>query len=44
MAVNVGALNQVYNHYMTEYAPKTNSPLDTHKTRTYDLPHVKRML
>ena len=31
MAVNVGALNQVYNHYLTEYAPKTNSPLDTHK-------------
>jgi len=31
MAVNVGALSQVYNHYMTEYAPKTNSPLDTHK-------------
>lgn len=31
MAVNFGALNQVYNHYMTEYAPKTNSPLDTHK-------------
>ncbi len=31
MAVNVGALNQVYNHFMTEYAPKTNSPLDTHK-------------
>lgn len=31
MAVNVGALNQVYNHYLTEYAPKTNSPLDAHK-------------
>lgn len=31
MAVNVGALSQVYNHYLTEYAPKTNSPLDTHK-------------
>lgn len=31
MAVNVSALNQVYNHYLTEYAPKTNSPLDTHK-------------
>lgn len=31
MAVNIGALNQVYNHYLTEYAPKTNSPLDTHK-------------
>lgn len=31
MAVNIGALSQVYNHYLTEYAPKTNSPLDTHK-------------
>ena len=31
MAINIGALNQVYNHYLTEYAPKTNSPLDTHK-------------
>ena len=31
MAINVGALNQVYNHYLTEYAPKSNSPLDTHK-------------
>ncbi len=31
MAVNVSALNQVYNHYLTEYAPKTNTPLDTHK-------------
>ncbi len=31
MATNVSALNQVYNHYLTEYAPKTNSPLDTHK-------------
>jgi len=31
MAINVSALNQVYNHYLTEYAPKTNSPLDTHK-------------
>lgn len=31
MAVNVSALNQVYNHYLAEYAPKTNSPLDTHK-------------
>ena len=31
MAVNFHALNQVYNHYMTTYAPKTNSSLDTHK-------------
>lgn len=31
MAVNVGALSQVYNHYLAEYAPKTNSPLDAHK-------------
>ncbi len=31
MAVNIGALSQVYNHYLSEYAPKTNSPLDTHK-------------
>ena len=29
--VNFDALNQVYNHYLTEYAPKTNTPLDTHK-------------
>ena len=31
MAVHFDALNQVYNHYLTEYAPKTNTPLDTHK-------------
>lgn len=31
MAVSFDALNQVYNHYLTEYAPKTNTPLDTHK-------------
>lgn len=31
MAVNIGALSQVYNYYLAEYAPKTNSPLDTHK-------------
>lgn len=31
MAVNFDALNHVYNHYMAEYAPKTNTQLDTHK-------------
>ena len=31
MAVNLDARNQVYNHYVAEYAPKTNTPLDTHK-------------
>lgn len=31
MAVNINGLNQVYNYYLTEYASKTNSPLDTHK-------------
>lgn len=25
------ALNTIYNHYMTSYAPKSNSPQDTHK-------------
>lgn len=29
--VNFDALNQVYNHYLVEYAPKTNTSLDTHK-------------
>ena len=29
--VNFDSLNQVYNHYLAEYAPKTNTPLDTHK-------------
>lgn len=31
MAVNFDAMNQVYNHYLAEYAPRTNTPLDTHK-------------
>lgn len=31
MAVKFDALNQVYNHYLTQYAPKSNTPLDTHK-------------
>jgi flagellar hook-associated protein 2 len=31
MAINFDALNQVYNHYLTQYAPKSNTPLDTHK-------------
>ncbi|MCR5418335.1 MAG: flagellar filament capping protein FliD [Lachnospiraceae bacterium] len=29
--VNFDALNQVYNHYLAEYAPRTNSSLDAHK-------------
>lgn len=29
--VNFDALNQVYNHYLTEYAPKTNTSQDAHK-------------
>lgn len=29
--VKYDALNQVYNHYLAEYAPKTNTKLDTHK-------------
>ena len=31
MAIGFDALNQVYNHYLTEYAPKSNTALDTHK-------------
>ena len=31
MAVNFDALNQVYNHYLTTYAPKSSTSLDTHK-------------
>lgn len=31
MAIGFDALNQVYNHYLTEYAPKPNTALDTHK-------------
>lgn len=31
MAVNFTALNTVYNHYLTSYAPKSSSPYDTHK-------------
>lgn len=31
MAVNFAALNTVYNHYLTTYAPKGTSPYDTHK-------------
>lgn len=31
MAVNFAALNTVYNHYLTSYAPKGSSPYDTHK-------------
>ena len=31
MAVNIAALNQVYNHYMTNYAPKSSTSLDSHK-------------
>lgn len=30
MAINFDTLNQVYNHYMTSYAPRSSS-LDTHK-------------
>ena len=28
---NMSALNSVHNFYLTTYAPKTNSPFDTHK-------------
>lgn len=28
---DLAALNSVYNHYLTTYAPKTNTSLDTHK-------------
>lgn len=28
---NIAALNQVYNHYMTSYAPKSSTPHDSHK-------------
>ncbi|MDD6580661.1 MAG: flagellar capping protein, partial [Lachnospiraceae bacterium] len=32
MATNIAALNTVYNHFMTTYAPEgTNSKYDTHK-------------
>ncbi len=31
MAVNIAALNQVYNHYLTNYAPKSSTPMDSHK-------------
>ena len=31
MAVNFSALNTVYNHYLTSYAPKGTTSLDTHK-------------
>ncbi len=31
MAVNFSALNTVYNHYLTSYAPKKSTALDTHK-------------
>lgn len=31
MAVNFAALNQVYSHYMANYAPKSSTPLDSHK-------------
>lgn len=31
MAVNIGAMNTVYNHYLTSYAPKGTTPFDTHK-------------
>lgn len=31
MAVTFDALNQIYNHYLTEYAPKSNTSLETHK-------------
>lgn len=31
MAVNFSALNTVYNHYLTSYAPKSSTSLDTHK-------------
>lgn len=31
MAVNIAALNQVYNHYMTNYAPKSSTSFDSHK-------------
>lgn len=31
MAYNNAVLNNVYNHYMTTYAPKTTSRFDTHK-------------
>ncbi len=31
MAVNFGALNQVYNYYMAEYAPKSITSQDAHK-------------
>lgn len=31
MAVNFSALNTAYNYYLTSYAPKTSTSLDTHK-------------
>lgn len=30
-AINFDALNQVYNHYLTSYAPKSSTSLDSHK-------------
>lgn len=31
MAINIAGLNQVYNHYMTSYAPKSSTSFDSHK-------------
>ena len=31
MAVNLTALNTVYNHFLTSYAPKGSTPYDSHK-------------
>ena len=31
MAYNAMALNNVYNYYMTTYAPRSSSRYDTHK-------------
>lgn len=31
MAVNFSAINTVYNHYLTTYAPRSNTSLDAHK-------------
>lgn len=31
MPANFSAINTIYNHYMTSYAPKSTTPFDTHK-------------
>ena len=37
---DLATLNGVYNHYLTTYAPKSSTALDTHKKRECPLSHL----